>query len=221
MLFFVRSQAGWEDMEPYKQAHFWVAGRGRQSGFGAAALGAVLVLSSPSAAEDALQPSEAGVLVASLGCSQSGSGCPVLGNRDLFAAWPVPGQGAGAADSPTAAKDLFPNSVIKSVALRSLEPKDAISDRPDVYSAIRCKLSRPRVERMERWRDLGLLDGSRCREIGERDPLGDLTTSERLARRYPPVPFEIGGLSTVSYERYTLGPYASRHPRPLNSASGS
>ena len=101
--------------------------------------------------------------------------------------------------------DIFSKRALERVALHQPET-DAVSAgvgnqiRFDCDS-IRRKRPPPMDQTLGMWEDLGLLGESGCREPGEPDPVRDLTTWEKLARKYPPKKFDLWGLKLETWGR--------------------
>ncbi len=112
--------------------------------------------------------------------------------------------------------DIFSKSAIERAALDQTKTEAIPGWGGDPLrlgcNSIRRKLSSLMEESVRRWEELGLLEGDGCRELGEPDPLRDLTTSEKLARKYPPKTIELfGGRLKLRYERYPVGPVVVDH----------
>ncbi len=113
--------------------------------------------------------------------------------------------------------DIFSKRAIERVALHQPET-DAVPAGVGNQIRFDCdSIQRKRSPQMDQtmrmWEDLGLLGESGCREPGEPDPVRDLTTSEKLARKYPPKEFDLWAGLKFQYERHPVGPVDADHLR--------
>ncbi len=111
--------------------------------------------------------------------------------------------------------DIFSKRAIERVALHQPET-DAVPAGVGNQIRFDCESIQrepsPQMDRtMRMWEDLGLLGESGCRELGEPDPVRDLTTWEKLARKYPPKKFDLWAGLKFQYERYPVGPVDADH----------
>ena len=105
--------------------------------------------------------------------------------------------------------DIFSKRAMERVALHQPET-DAVPAGVGNQIRFDCEsIPRKRSPQMDQTlrmgEDLSLLGESGCRKPGEPDPVRDLTTWEKLARKYPPKKFDLWGLK-FQYERYPVGP---------------
>ena len=92
--------------------------------------------------------------------------------------------------------DLLNEAVIEDVAIAALAPDDAI---PEIYDRT-CHA---------------------CLDLDLPDPDGELSTTERMARRHPPRDFTVAGLGTWRWDPYPTQPYVTSRMRSSVRAPGA
>ncbi len=106
--------------------------------------------------------------------------------------------------------DIFSKRAIERVALHQPEtdavPAGVRNQIRFDCDSIQRKRSPQMDQSMRMWEDLGLLGESGCRELGEPEAVRDLTTPEKLARKYPPKELDLWAGLKLQYERYPVGP---------------
>ena len=112
--------------------------------------------------------------------------------------------------------DIFSKSAVERAAMDEPQTHAVPGNRGDSVrsdcNSIRRKHSFLMEETLRRWEELGLLERDGCRDLGEPDLLYDLTTSEKLARQYPPKTIKFfGDRLKLRYERYPVGPVGVDH----------